>query len=83
MDEAIKIGYDKERMMRMSMDEKLNLLIEIAFSNHSDISLHRRLLLGNGDEGICDVVRGQKRGLMALWTMMILIIGGFIGLALR
>jgi hypothetical protein len=77
MDEDIKIAFDQADIERQSQDEKLNLLLKIAFSNHSTLLAHSKLLFGNGKEGLCDSVRSNKFLLNLLMTVVGICIAGF------
>lgn len=79
MDEEIKIGYDMAEIEGKSADEKLNILLRIAFSNHKCLKQHSQVIYGNGKPGICDSVRQQGKALTALWSVFLLAVGGLSG----
>jgi hypothetical protein len=76
MDE-IKIAFDMEDIEQKTESEKLNLLLKIAFSNHSVLSDHSKILFGNGKQGLCDVARYNKAAINSLWAVFVLAIIGF------
>jgi len=56
---TIKIAYEMEDIAAKTMDEKLTLLLRIAFANHETLKHHGKVLFGNGESGICDVTRSH------------------------
>jgi hypothetical protein len=60
VEEDIKIAFDQADIERQSQDEKLNLLLKIAFSNHTTLREHGQILFGNGKAGLCDIARTNK-----------------------
>jgi hypothetical protein len=66
---TVDISVDKERVKQMSTDEKLNVLVDIAFANHRQIRHQGEILYGGKDkpEGICEVVRTTKKAVIWLW----------------
>lgn len=76
MDE-IKIAYDMKDIDKKSESEKLNLLLKIAFANHTTLVNHGKILFGNGKQGLCDKVRFSAIAITGLWTVFVLAIVGF------
>lgn len=68
-DEAtIKIAFDMEDIEIKTDSEKLNLLLRIAYMNHSKLLEHGSILFGNGKKGLCERVRVHEKG---LWLFFI------------
>lgn len=76
MDE-IKIAYDMEDISTKSESEKLDLLLKIAFANHTTLTGHGKILFGNGKQGLCDIARFNRTAIQGLWAVFILAILGF------
>jgi hypothetical protein len=74
MTDDITIKYDQDDIEKKTSEEKLNLLLKIAFSNHTTLREHGRILFGNGKAGLCDIARTNK--------MLIKIIMGVVGTAI-
>jgi hypothetical protein len=74
---TVIVAMDKAHIRSMSSDEKLNILVDIAFANHKELSRQSNLLYGNGSEGLCDIVRTTKRALVWLWGIFCGISGVF------
>lgn len=70
-DDDITITLEQSDIEAKSPDEKLNILLKIAFSNHSILREHGKILFGNGKSGLCDVARTNK--------LLIKIIMGVLG----
>lgn len=79
MDE-IKIAYDYDDIENKSQDEKLNLLLKIAFANHEKLTKHGDILFGNGKQGLCDMTRLHNIALRWIFTIVTLSICGFSGI---
>jgi hypothetical protein len=81
MPEEIKITFDMDDIEQKSDSEKLSLLLKIAFSNHTVLNEHGRILFGNGKQGLCDSVRWNKRAIGMLYggfVTFVLTISGFL-----
>ena len=76
MDE-IKIAYDMEDIEKKTESEKLNLLLKIAFANHTTLVNHGKILFGNGNQGLCDIARFNKLAINGLWAVFVIAIIGF------
>lgn len=76
MDE-IKIAYDMEDIEKKTESEKLNLLLKIAFANHTTLINHGKILFGNGKQGLCDIARFNKLAIKGLWAVFVIAIVGF------
>lgn len=76
MDE-IKIAYDMEDIEKKTESEKLNLLLKIAFANHTTLVNHGKILFGNGKQGLCDIARFNKLAIKGLWAVFVIAIVGF------
>ena len=83
MADGIRIKFDQTDIDRKSDSEKLSLLLKIAFVNHETLQNHSEILFGNGKQGICDQVRENCKGLKAMWAIVLLIVAGFITMALK
>lgn len=77
MADAIKIEFNVEDIEGKTQDEKLTLLLKIAFANHTTLNQHGKILFGNGEQGICDRTRAHGKALIAMWTLMVGSIAGF------
>jgi len=82
-EETIKVEMGQDDIDEKTDSEKLSLLVKIAFANHATLKEHGKLLFGNGQQGLCDIARMNRSAIRAIWGLMILIIGGFITLALK
>ena len=80
---TIKIAYEMEDIAAKTMDEKLTLLLRIAFDNHETLKRHGKLLYGNGESGICDVTRSHGHAIKAIWAILMILVAGIVGLALK
>jgi hypothetical protein len=78
MTDEIKIKFDLEDIEKRSADEKLNLLLRIAFSNHATLNSHGKILFGNGTEGLCDIARSNKKAIKLLYSAFVLAVTGVI-----
>jgi hypothetical protein len=67
----IAITFDFEDIESKTQDDKLNLLLKIAFDNHRVLRDHGKILFGNGKAGLCDIARTNK--------LLIKIIMGVVG----
>ena len=83
MADGIKIEFDQDDIDGKDDSEKLTLLLKIAFANHTTLQNHSKILFGNGQQGICDQVRENCKGLKAMWAIVLLIVAGFITMALK
>lgn len=83
MDEDIKIAFDAADIERQSQDEKLNLLLKIAFSNHTTLRQHGQILFGNGKSGLCDATRLHSTLIKLLMGVVGTSILGFAGVLLK
>ncbi len=77
MGEPIKIAFDMDDIEKKSDSEKLNMLLHIAFSNHEALLKHGKVLFGNGQEGICEIVRKTAAASRVLWGLFITSVCGF------
>jgi hypothetical protein len=83
MEPTIKIEYDMDDIAQKTMDEKLTLLLRIAFSNHETLQTHGKILFGNGNAGLCDNTRSHSRAIKVIWCFIVLIIGGIVGMVFK
>lgn len=81
MVDSVKIEVEKDDVYEKSDSEKLNFLIDIAFSNHKQLSTQGKTLFGNGDPkaGLC--YRVESQGTLLKWLIGILSAVGLAGLA--
>ena len=79
MDE-IKIGFEYVDIQGKTDSEKLDLLLKIAFANHTALCQHSNVIYGNGDEGLIDACRFYNRSLKGLWALVLFSIVGFAGI---
>lgn len=83
----IKVDYDFEDIDSLkTTDDKINMLLKIAFSNHKTLTEHGKLLFGNGEQGLCDRIRShddamnnQKLSLIGLWSVFVIAVTGGVG----
>lgn len=80
---TIKIAYEMDDIAAKTMDEKLTLLLRIAFANHETLKYHGKVLFGNGESGICDVTRSHGHAIKAIWAILMILVAGIVGLALK
>ena len=80
---TIKIAYEMEDIAAKTMDEKLTLLLRIAFANHETLKHHGKVLFGNGESWICDVTRSHGHAIKAIWAILMILVAGIVGLALK
>ena len=67
---TIDIALDKERVKQMGQEEKLNILVDIAFRNHQLLQSQAHILYGeDGETGICETVRTTRKMILVLWTI--------------
>jgi hypothetical protein len=78
-EETIRIEYDYSTIESKTPDEKLNLLLRIAFANHHALQRHGKILYGNGEAGLCDTTRENKKAIKYLYSLFVLACGGFAG----
>ena len=78
-EQTIKIEYDRDDIAAKTVDEKLTLLLRIAFDNHRTLQEHGRLLFGNGQQGLCDSVRNHEISTKCLWGVFVSSVTGFVG----
>lgn len=83
MEPTIKIAYEMDDIDKKTADEKLTLLLKIAFDNHETLKSHGRVLFGNGESGICDMTRSHAKAIKALWGILMILIAGIVGLAFK
>ena len=78
----VKITYEKDDIYEKSDSEKLNILLDIAFSNHEQLVNQGLTLYGNGDpaKGLCSQLATQRTRLN--WLLAILSVVGTAGLAI-
>jgi hypothetical protein len=75
---SVEVALDKERVKAMSQEEKLNVLVDIAFANHQTIKRVGGVLSGDEKEpGLLDTVRDTKKALMWLWGVFCGVSGSF------
>jgi hypothetical protein len=79
VEEDIKIAFDQADIERQTQDEKLNLLLKIAFSNHTTLREHGKILFGNGKAGLCDTARTNKMLINIIMSVVGASILGFAG----
>lgn len=75
--EEIKIAYDMEDISKKTESEKLDLLLKVAFANHTTLKNHGQILFGNGKQGLCDIARYNRTAISGLWAVFVLAIIGF------
>ena len=80
---TIKIAYEMDDIAAKTMDEKLTLLLRIAFANHETLKHHGNVLFGNGESGLCDVTRSHGHAIKAIWAILMILVAGIVGLALK
>ncbi len=83
MTDDITIKYDQDDIEKKTSEEKLNLLLKIAFSNHTTLREHGRILFGNGKAGLCDIARTNKMLIKILMGVVGTAIVGFAGVLLK
>ena len=78
----VKITYEKDDIYDKSDSEKLNILLDIAFSNHEQLVNQGLTLYGNGDpaKGLCSQLATQRTRLN--WLVAILSAVGLAGLGM-
>ena len=78
----VKIEYEKEDIYNKTDSEKLNILLDIAFSNHKQLVTQGLTLYGNGDpsKGLCSQLDKQKTRMN--WLVAILSAVGLTGLGM-
>ena len=76
---TIKIEYEMDDIAQKTVDEKLTLLLRIAFSNHETLKNHGKVLFGNGTAGLCDGVRNHEISVKCLWGLFVSAVTGFTG----
>ncbi len=77
MSESIKIDFNYSDIINMTEEEKLNTLLKIAFSNHTLLMDHGKILFGNGEAGLCDTVRENRKGIKILTWIIFTAVSGF------
>ena len=78
---TIEVTLDKERVKQMGSEEKLNVLIDIAFQNNALLQDLGKVLYGrDGKEGICETVRTTKNRVIWIWGIFCGVSGFFISL---
>jgi len=72
MIDELKIVLTEDDIQKMSPDEKMNLLIKVAFANRNDLIGQGVLLTGNGspEHGLCAKVAGISLHVKGLWLTM-------------
>lgn len=87
--DPVKISYAKEDIYEKSDSDKLNFLIDIAFSNHEQLVKQGLTLYGNGDpeKGLCHQMVAQKLNMESVktkfsWLVAILSAVGVTGLGI-
>ena len=85
----VKIEYEKDDIYTKTDSEKLNFLIDIAFSNHEQLVKQGLTLYGNGDpeKGLCHQMVAQKLNMDSVktkfsWLVAILSAVGVTGLGI-
>ena len=76
---TIKIEYEMDDIAAKTVDEKLTLLLRIAFANHETLLKHGKVLFGNGESGLCDSVRNHEISTKCLWGVFVSSVTGFVG----
>ena len=79
----IKISYEMTDIEALTIDQKLDILLKIGFANRELLEKHSKVLYGNGESGICDMTRSHAHALKAVWTILLLIIAGMVGMVFR
>ena len=80
---TIDVALDKERVKQMGQEEKLNILIDIAFRNHQLLQAQAIILYGkNGTEGICETVRSSRKMIFWLWGIFCGVSGLYLSILL-
>jgi hypothetical protein len=75
----ITITFEQSDIEHKTQDEKLTLLLKIAFSNHSTLREHGKILFGNGKAGLCDIARSNKMLIKIIMSVVGTAILGFAG----
>ena len=83
MADGIKIVFDQSDIDAKTDSEKLSLLLKIAFSNHTTLQEHGKILFGNGTQGVCDTLRQNCKAVKVMWTFIVLIMAAIVGMAIR
>jgi hypothetical protein len=78
-DDTIKVEFDYSDIQGKTPDQKIDLLLKIAWSNHNILQQHGKILFGNGEAGLCDVARENKRGLKLIYWLFFGAASGFAG----
>lgn len=69
MIDELKIVLSEDDIRAMSVEEKMNLLIKVAFANRNDLIDQGILLTGNGtpEHGLCSKVAAISLHVKGLW----------------
>lgn len=81
--EDIRVVFELGDIAKMTTDQKIDLLLKIAFSNHENLNKHGKTLYGNGEQGICDVTRTNSLLIKMLMGVIGTSILGFAGVLLK
>ncbi len=77
---TIRIEYDISDIEEKTTDQKLDLLLRIAFANHQALQKHSLKLFGNGEQGLCDSVRVHDKAIKFIWGFFLAALIGLGGL---
>ncbi len=81
MEGKIDITLDKDTIESMSSDERVGILLNLAFANRASIDRMELLMIGDGDkEGLCDTVRSTKKSMTWLWSIFCAVSGAYFTL---
>jgi len=74
----IEVALNKEKIKTMASDDKLNILVDIAFANHMSISRLNSILIGDGrTEGFCEMVNTTRKSITWIWRVFCGVSGAF------
>lgn len=79
--DCIKVELDETEIEDMTMEQKLNTLLKIAFSNHQQLLAHDEIFYGNGKKGIIPTIESHSwmlRGMCIAITVGATVIGFII-----
>ena len=73
---VVEIKLDKDRIKTMETSEKLNVLVDIAFANHTSIRRMNSILIGDENhEGFCGMVKATRKSIRFLWGVFCSVAG--------
>lgn len=69
--DMINVELSEEDILKMSMEEKINCLLKIAFMNRNTLADHDKIFYGNGKKGLVPLMQGHGYYLAGLWATVI------------